>query len=87
MDNVFLTGIIKEIDYSRRAIVIDVKSNQCPGPRRFEADDISQLNEGKKGKRITFSLKSPTCEGAKIYKIILPKDEGKNKEGEKDNES
>lgn len=74
-DELFLTGIVKNINPKSGIATIEVKSGNCSGTRIFQTEDISEL-EDLQGKTISFFIDSPTCKGNEIYtmrKITLLK--------------
>ncbi len=73
VDNLRLWGNVKEIDYKGGTIVIDVKSKQCAGLRRFKNNDMLKIDDSFIGKGIIFFIDSSECTGDKIYKIMMLK--------------
>ncbi len=68
VDELYLGGILQSVNVISGTVVIDVKSQSCPGPRIFKVDNAKDL-EGLKGRRISFMLDSSVCKGNAIYKI------------------
>jgi hypothetical protein len=69
VDELFLTGIVRTVDANSRIVVVDVKSQSCPGLRRFKLDKITDL-EGLEGQKVSFSIDSSVCRRDEIYKIM-----------------
>lgn len=67
-DELFLTGIVKNINPESGTAIIEVKSGGCQGVRIFRVEDISEL-EDLIGKKISFSINSPICKQNEIYKM------------------
>ncbi len=74
-DELYLTGILKSVsvqaDKISGTIVVDVKSQSCPGLRTFSLDDAVRL-KGLEGKKFSFGINSSSCKGNTVYKIISP---------------
>jgi hypothetical protein len=68
-DELFLTGIVKEIDHTTRTVLVDVKSSSCHGLRKFTVDDASQLDDFV-NEKIDFSIDSSTCKSGEVYKMF-----------------
>ncbi len=68
VDELYLGGILQSVDVISGTVVINVKSQSCPGPRIFKVDNARDLG-GLKGRRISFVLDSSVCKGNAIYKI------------------
>lgn len=68
-DELFLSGVVKDIDYTARAVLVDVKSSSCKGIRRFAIPYPSQL-DGLVGKRIDFFIDSSTCKRDETYTMF-----------------
>jgi hypothetical protein len=77
-DELYLTGILKSVDIISGTVMVDVKSQNCYGFKRFKVDNASELR-GLEGKRISFSIDSPACKGGTLYKIISVMSEGGTK--------
>jgi len=72
VDELFLSGVVKDIDYKSGLITVDVKSEGCRGLMKFRVDDISKFRSDLVGKDISFSIDSSTCKGDRIFKIKRP---------------
>lgn len=70
VDELFLTGVVKSIDYVSGVITIDVKSESCLGIRSFQVDHTGKLDKDLIGKQISFPIDSSTCVGGRIPKMI-----------------
>jgi hypothetical protein len=69
VDELYLSGILRTVNTNSGIVVVDVKSQSCPGVRRFNFDKSEDL-EGMEGKKISFSINSSVCSSGEIYKII-----------------
>lgn len=71
VDELILWGIVNNVDLKGKIITIDVKSDACPGLKRFTVDDISGMDSShiQIGKRLVFPIDSSNCKEDKIYKI------------------
>lgn len=69
VDELYLSGFLKSVDTKSGKVVVDVKSQSCPGVRRFNFDKSADL-EGLEGKKISFSIDSSVCRRDEIHKII-----------------
>jgi hypothetical protein len=69
VDELFLTGIVRTVNANSGIVVVDVKSQSCPGLRSFNFKNSTDL-EGLEGKKISFSIDSSVCRSGEIYKII-----------------
>jgi hypothetical protein len=69
-DELYLTGIVKDIDHATRIVVVDVKSSSCHGIRKFSVDDASKLDDFV-NERIDFSIDSSTCKSDEVYKMFI----------------
>jgi len=70
-DELYLTGILKSVNVNAGTIVVDVKSQSCPGLRTFSVGNVSGL-QGLKGKKFSFRINSSSCKGNTVYKTISP---------------
>ncbi len=77
IDRLILSGVVKAVDYKSGIITVDVKSASCPGIKKFRVDDLSISDTSLIGKHISFPIDSSTCKGDTIYKIVLPRGEGR----------
>lgn len=68
-DMLILSGVVKDINYKAKIVVVDVKSSSCPGIRSFKIDDPSKLDSKLIGKKISFPIDSSTCKGDVVYKM------------------
>ena len=75
VDELYLTGIVRSVYLKSGLVVVDVKSQSCPGVRQFSVDNIYSL-QGFEGGKISFSINSSSCKGSTIYKIITIGHEG-----------
>ncbi len=67
-DELFLVGIVKNIDYITGIVTVDIKTESCKGIRNFKALDLAEI-EGLKDKKISFFIDSSICQNGKIYKM------------------
>jgi hypothetical protein len=75
VDELYLTGIVRNVYLKSGLVVVDVKSQSCPGVRQFSVDNVYSL-QGFEGGKISFSINSSSCKGSTIYKIITIRHEG-----------
>lgn len=68
-DELYLTGIVKDIDHNAKKVVVDVKSSSCHGIRTFTLDDASKLDDFV-NQKIDFSIDSSTCKRGEVYKMF-----------------
>ncbi len=74
VDELFLTGIVKDINHKSRLVTVDVKSESCHGTKIFMFDNTSKPDSTLIGKEIFFSINSSICKADTIHKMILPKE-------------
>lgn len=60
-DELFLTGVVKQIDLKRSLVTVEVTSKSCSGDMKIRVDDISML-EGSTGKKISFFINASACD-------------------------
>lgn len=65
-DELFLTGIVKEVDFKKGVVTIEVLSQICSGIKTFQTEDIEKLSDSE-GKKITFFINTSTCIPNEIY--------------------
>jgi hypothetical protein len=75
VDELFLTGVVKNVDIKARSVTVDVLSKSCKGERHFSVDKASDYT-GSIGKRISFTINSSSCEDNKSLKIVQIKSKG-----------
>jgi hypothetical protein len=68
VDELYLTGIVRNVYLKSGLAVVDVKSQSCPGVRQFTFDNTVDM-EGLEGKKISFSIDSSVCKIGGVYKI------------------
>jgi hypothetical protein len=68
-DDLYLTGFLKSVDIKTGKVMVDVKSQSCPGLRRFNFDKSVEL-EGLEGRKISFSIDSSVCRRDEIHNIV-----------------
>ena len=68
-DDLYLTGIVKNVDSSRKTIFIDVASSSCQGMKKFIVDDVNAFEE-LVNVRISFFIDSSVCKGDEVYKVL-----------------
>jgi hypothetical protein len=68
VDELYLTGIVRNVYLKSGLAVVDVKSQSCPGVRQFTFDSTVNM-EGIEGKKISFSIDSSVCKIGGVYKI------------------
>lgn len=66
VDELYLTGILNSVDVKSGTVTVNVKSQSCPGPRRFRVENAADL-EGEAGREITFFINSQSCKGTTVY--------------------
>jgi hypothetical protein len=76
-DELFMTGIVKGIDHKTGIVTVEVRSETCRGIRHFKLGDASTIDDTQQGKKISFTIDSPTCTGKGVYKMILLRREGR----------
>lgn len=65
----FLTGVIKSIDYKNRQVVIEVVNKGCKGVKTFSIDDPFLLR-AVEGEEIRFYSDSARCPGPTGHKMF-----------------
>lgn len=78
-DDLFLTGVVRNINSKSKIVSVEVKSGTCRGIRTFKIEDPAEL-EDLQGKKISFFINSSICKSDEIYemrKISLLKRGGK----------
>lgn len=65
-DELFLTGIVKEVDSKKGFVTVEVLSKTCSGIKTFQTEDIEKLSDSE-GKKITFFINTSTCIPNEIY--------------------
>lgn len=68
-DELYLNGVVQSVDVKSGTIVVDVKSQSCPGLRRFSVGNAAGL-EGLEGEKVSFSINGSNCRSGAMYKII-----------------
>jgi hypothetical protein len=68
-DDLYLTGIVKDVDHLRKTVSIDVASSSCQGMKKFVVDDVDVF-EGLVNARINFFIDSSVCKGDEVYKVL-----------------
>ena len=67
-DELFLTGIVKNVDSNTRTVLVDVKSASCHGIRKFAIDNVSEF-EDYINEKLDFFIDSSTCRRDEVYRI------------------
>jgi hypothetical protein len=78
VDELFLTGVVKNVDVKARSVTVDVMSKSCKGERHFSVDKVSDYT-GLVGKRISFTINSSSCEDNRSLKIVQIKSKGEQR--------
>ena len=80
MDELQLTGIVKDFDMKSGLMVVEVKTEGCLGERTFKiarelthelsGDSRDELKIASSGKKIYFGIDASRCKKDKIHKIV-----------------
>ncbi|NWF76933.1 MAG: hypothetical protein HXY53_10295 [Nitrospirae bacterium] len=65
-DELYLTGIVKEVDFKKGVVTVEVLSKTCSGIKTFQTEDIEKLLDSE-GKKISFFINTSTCIPNEIY--------------------
>jgi hypothetical protein len=71
VDELRLSGYIREVNTFNKTVVVDVRSEGCEGVKTFLVSDravIAQIEENV-GSRMTFSINSSICREGAIYAL------------------
>lgn len=68
-DELYLCGIVKDVDVGKGIITVDIKSESCRGERQFKVPQSLLMGFIPK-KEKCFSIDSNTCAKVKTYNII-----------------
>lgn len=69
VDELYLCGIVKDVDSRSETVIVDVKSESCQGERRFRVSQAVIKSFIPKSEKC-FSIDSDTCVRAKIYDVV-----------------
>lgn len=68
-DDLYICGIVKNIDFEKSTVIIDVTSESCPGPMKFKLPATNILHLDDVDQRICFYIDSNGCKSGYIYNI------------------
>lgn len=68
-DELYLSGIVKDVDRNTKTVFVDVKSSSCHGMRKFVVDEPAAY-EDLVNERISFVIDSSVCRGDEVYKVL-----------------
>jgi len=69
-DELYLCGIIKDINQKNETIIIDVQSKSCHGLRKFKLHTLKEMQSVNTDERKCFFIDSNRCNVGFIYNII-----------------
>lgn len=69
VDNLYLCGIVKEVDTKKAVTSVDVQSKSCPGLHRFSLSEAGMMSSLSVDQRICFYIDSNQCKDDALYNI------------------
>lgn len=69
-DELYLCGIVKEIDTTNNRVLVDIASQGCKGTKLFQVPQSQQLNRFQVGEETCFMIDSNTCPQNHIAAIV-----------------
>ena len=76
LENLFLTGVITNINYRAKQVQIDLRNKGCRGLRTFTFYDFSKFKKTV-GNKIEFYIDSENCPGPSEVRVITAVREAK----------
>ena len=70
LDNLYLTGIIKNVNPVTGVAYVEVLSSSCRGMRTFRADDPEGLQYQVR-RKVSFFIDSDTCKDTAVHTILV----------------
>ncbi len=70
VDELYLTGVVKNINPITGIVYVDVTSDSCRGMRIFRADDLGKLGNYV-NQAISFYIDSSTCGDNNVHMILV----------------
>lgn len=74
-DELYLCGIVRQIDIANGTAVIDVTSENCPGSREFKTTANADLSPNDVDVRKCFFIDSDSCKSGYVYTITKTESE------------
>lgn len=71
VDNLFLCGIVKNVNEQKTLVTVDVKSGSCPGIRQFQLAAPQAASRFIVGEKKCFPIDSSHCNDNNIHKILI----------------
>ncbi len=69
-DELYLCGIVKDVDSQDETVIIDVKSESCRGIRTFRLSVSMNIASFQVNREKCFFINSNVCNAKEIYSII-----------------
>jgi len=70
-DELFLCGIVKEVDGQNLLVEVNVLSESCPGIRQFQLAAPQAASHFIVGEKKCFPIDSSHCNDNNIHKILI----------------
>lgn len=71
VDNLFLCGVVKNVDAQKALVSVDVKSGSCPGIRQFQLTTPQAASHFIVGEKKCFPIDSSHCNDNIIHKVLI----------------
>lgn len=71
LDELYLCGVVQNVDGKKAMVSINVKSDSCPGVKLFQLANPHAASRFIAGENKCFSIDSNNCRDNKTHKIIL----------------
>lgn len=69
-DDLYLCGIVKEIDKTNNRVRVDITSQGCKGTKLFQVPQSQQLKRFQVGEETCFMIASNTCPQNQVAVIV-----------------
>ncbi|MDA8159978.1 MAG: hypothetical protein M0T76_04570 [Desulfobacteraceae bacterium] len=71
MDNLFLCGLVKDVDVQKALVSVDITSGSCPGLRQFQLAEPQSASRFIVGEEKCFPIDSSHCNDNIVHKILI----------------
>lgn len=71
VDNLYLCGVVKNVNEQKTLVTVDVKSGSCPGTRQFQLIAPQAASRFIVGEKKCFPIDSSHCNDNNIHKILI----------------